>query len=148
MNASVILLAILSLSQTPAGEPTESQLRKQLGELAHKLNTQNPALITKRIALSRLELQDLDKLLADAQATLKKLQCQQASDAAILEAQLKERALVKLREQRQQAVEQAEKNLAKLKALQAKLALREAERIREGRRRELLGLPNDPCGDK
>jgi hypothetical protein len=145
-NASVILLAILSVSQTPAGEPTIAQLRKQLDELAAKVGTKRPELLAKRIVLSRLELQDLDKQLADAQATLKKLQCQQASDAAILKArdaailkaQLIERTLVKLREQRQQSVEQAEKDLAELKDLQAKLEKKQAENLRYERFREWL----------
>lgn len=141
-TASVILLAVLSVAQIPAGEPTESELRKQIRELADKINTQDPKTLAKHLEFEEAFLQDLEKRLADAQATVKKLQDQQASDTAINNAKYKREVLAVGCDRMKQTAEQTKKDLEKLKALQAKLAMRVAERARDEFWRQLLGLPN------
>src|SRR5579872_6705871 len=140
-TASIVLLAILSVAQLPVVEPTLSQLRKQINELAQKTNTKNPKVLAKRIDFAESELRDLEKRVIDIRANVKALQDKQAGDAAINMEKEKQRALEAMRDQRKGAVEQSKKDLIELKALRAKLVVWEAEwRIEESLRQWLRPL--------
>ena len=140
-TAFIVLLAILSVAQLPVVEPTLSQLRKQINELAQKTNTKNPKVLAKRIDFAESELRDLEKRVIDIRANVKALQDKQAGDAAINMEKEKQRALEAMRDQRKGAVEQSKKDLIELKALRAKLVVWEAEwRIEESLRQWLRPL--------